>query len=145
MVLREGINLNWDTLRTALSVPNRLGRGFQIQSISTFDAEITGLPFVQVGPVSKDEIRSLYAKGRIGDGFLFCTAAMAEPAPLVSLRELRWCVATGAGRKRLQWSESARQTRTVNDSQCQKRPLCQQRPWVATSQASSEQRIKAPR
>jgi len=52
---------------------------------------------MQVGPVSKDEIRSLHAKGRIGDGTLFRTGDMAEPCPLASLRELRWWVASGPG------------------------------------------------
>lgn len=57
---------------------------------------------LQVGPESKDAIRSMYGKGHIGNDTLFRSVAMAEPAPLAAIRELRWWVATGAGQLRMQ-------------------------------------------
>ena len=47
------------------------------------------------GPITKKEIRQLYARGSIDASTLFWASDMAEPTPLRSLRELRWWISTG--------------------------------------------------
>jgi DnaJ family protein C protein 13 len=48
------------------------------------------------GPVSKAEIRQLYARAEVTLATPFWVEGMAEPAPLRAVRELRWWVARGA-------------------------------------------------
>lgn len=76
-----------------------------MQQICPFGGKIVHLTTdlcLQVGPESKDSIRSLYGKGHLCNATLFRSAAMAEPAPLASIRELRWWVATGPGQPHCQ-------------------------------------------
>lgn len=50
-----------------------------------------------MGPVSKAELKQAFARGQVGVGTPFWAAAMAEPLPLASVRELRWLVSHRRG------------------------------------------------
>lgn len=52
---------------------------------------------VRHGPVTKDAIRELHAKGAIALDTLFEADGMTEPKPLFAIRELRWWLSNGPG------------------------------------------------
>ncbi|KAK9915634.1 hypothetical protein WJX75_001835 [Coccomyxa subellipsoidea] len=51
----------------------------------------------RLGPVSKDELKTLFYKGKIGLKTQVWVAGMAEPVPLWANRELRWLASKGTG------------------------------------------------
>jgi GYF domain 2 len=51
----------------------------------------------RLGPVSRDDIRRLWATGGIRPQTPFEAAGMDRPAPLSTIRELRWWVMGGTG------------------------------------------------
>lgn len=55
----------------------------------------------RVGPVTKDEIKQAFSKGRVSLQTAFWAAGMPEPQPLVAIRELRWMMGKRSGQTML--------------------------------------------